>query len=135
MSTLLEVAFGERKIVSASLAFPVPVDEALPLATLLGSKLNRSGTEFLTPLTPGVVGDSPPISQAAVVRGIPASLTHSSHRNVNNQKALQHVRQQFENPFDVCSSANDIVRLFLQNLCPGLYSEPPFLKYLFPKGN
>lgn len=114
MSSFVDsVAFGERKIASLSLTFPLPVEETVPLASLLGSRLHRNGRELLQSLTPGVSNDSSLISQSAVIRGIPASMAHNPERNVCTQTLLQH-----ESPFEVCSSTDEIVRTFLENLHP-----------------
>lgn len=114
MSSFIDgVAFGGRKIASLSSTFPLPVEETVPLASLLGSRLRRSGQELLQSVTPGVSNSSSLISQSAVIRGIPASLTHNPQRNVQTQNPLQH-----ENPFEVCSDTNEMVQTFLQNLHP-----------------
>lgn len=114
MSSFVDsVAFGQRKIASLSSTFPLPVEETVPLASLLGSRLHRNGRELLQSITPGVSNSSFLISQSAVIRGIPASLTHNPQRNVQTQNPLQH-----ENPFEVCSAPNEIVQTFLQNLHP-----------------
>lgn len=114
MSSFVDsVAFGQRKIASLSSTFPLPVEETVPLASLLGSRLHRNGRELLQSITPGVSNSSFLISQSAVIRGIPSSLTHNPQRNVQTQNPLQH-----ENPFEVCSAPNEIVQTFLQNLHP-----------------
>ena len=114
MSSFVDsIAFGERKIASVSSTFPLPVEETIPLTSLLGSSLHRNGRELLQSLTPGVSNDSSLISQSAVIRGIPASLAHNPERNICAQTPLQH-----ENPFAVCSSTSEIVRTFLGNLHP-----------------
>ena len=140
MSSFIDsLAFGERKIASLSSTFPLPVDETTPLASLLGSRLHRNGRELLQSITPGVSNDSPLISQSAVVRGIPASLVHNPERNICTQTLLQH-----ENPFGACSSTNEIVRTFLNNLHPNTSPlcwnvnqacmvKPPFPNIFAPK--
>lgn len=107
------VAFGGRKLASLDTTFPLSIEETVPLASLLGSKLHSNGQEFLQSVTPGVSNSSFIISQAAVIRGIPASLTHNPPRNVQTQNPSQH-----KNPFEDCSAANEIVQMFLQNLHP-----------------
>ena len=107
------VAFGERKIASLSSTFPLPVEETVPLTSLLGSRLNRNGRELLQSLTPCISNSFSLISQSAVIRGIPASLTHNPPRSIQSQNPVQH-----ENPFEICSAANEIVQTFLQNLHP-----------------
>ena len=114
MSSFIDsVAFGGRKIASLSTTFPLPVEETVPLASLLGSRLHRSGQELLQSVTPGVSNSSCLISQSAVIRGIPASLTHNPKRNVQTQNPSLH-----ENPFEVCSATNEMIQTFLQNLHP-----------------
>lgn len=107
------VGFGERKIASLSSTFPLPVEDTVPLTSLLGSRLNGNGTELLQSITPGIAHSSSLISQSAVIRGIPASLTHTPQRNIQSQNSVLH-----ENPFEVCSTANEIVQTFLQTLHP-----------------
>lgn len=107
------VAFGERKIASLSLTFPLPIEDAIPLSSLLGSTLSRNRTEFLQSVTPGISHSSSLISQSVVIRGIPASLTHTPQQNIQSQDSVLH-----ENPFEVCTTASEMVQTFLQNLHP-----------------
>lgn len=132
------VAFGERTLASLSATFPLPLEETSSLPLLFQSELDRRRRELLQSLTPGVSNDCFVISQSAVIRGIPASLTS------NPLKSIQAQFPQNNNPFRACSSTKEQLQAFLKNLYPNTSSscwsveqacmvKPPFPNIFDPK--